>query len=110
MRGRIARALVSMHSPQWRLRYGAEFEALLVDLPPTPANLADVARSIVASRRTPLAFMLGILLVTLTMAIVLAKHGSPATAWVSQQPTAGTRTACAIFTKHFRRIKPCALG
>jgi hypothetical protein len=110
MRARIARALASMHSPQWRSRYGAEFEALLVDLPATPANLADVVRSIVASRRTPLAFMLGMLLVTLTMAVVLAKHGLPATAWVSQHPTAGTRTACAIFTKHFRRIKPCALG
>lgn len=99
-----------MHSPQWRSRYGAEFEALLVDLPASPANLADVARSIVASRRGPLAFALGILLVALTMAIVLAKHGSPTTAWVWQYPAAGTRTACATFTKHFRRVKPCALG
>lgn len=99
-----------MHSPQWRSRYGAEFEALLVDLPASPANLADVAGSIVASRRGSLAFALGILLVALTMAIVLAKHGSPTTAWVWQHPVAGTRTACAIFTKHFRRVKPCSLG
>lgn len=106
----MARALASMHSPQWRSRYGAEFEALLVDLPASPANLADVAASIVASRRNPLAFALGLLIVTLTLAIVLAKHGSPATAWISRHPTAGARTACAIFTKHFRRVKPCALG
>jgi hypothetical protein len=110
MRARMARVLASMHSPQWRSRYGAEFEALLVDLPASPANLADVAGSIVASRRSPIAFVLGILLVALTMAVVLAKHGSPATATVSQYPVAGARIACAIFTKHFRRVKPCAMG
>jgi hypothetical protein len=75
VRSSVARALTSMHSPQWRARYGCEFEALLGDLPPSPATLADVAGSIAASHRS-LGTSIGI--VALLLAIVFA-HSHPGT-------------------------------
>ncbi len=64
-----------MHSPQWRARYGCEFEALLIDLPPSPGMLADVAGSIAASHRS-MGVNIGI--VALVLAIVFA-FSHPAT-------------------------------
>jgi hypothetical protein len=48
----LARVLTRLHSRAWRARYGAEFEALLLELAPNPPALFDTAESIVASRRS----------------------------------------------------------
>lgn len=47
----VARVLTRLHSRTWRARYGEEFEALLLELPPNPPVLFDTAESIVASQR-----------------------------------------------------------
>ncbi len=56
---RLARLLTSMHSSKWKMRYGAEFEALLTDIPISPLMMTDVAASILTSRRRALVVALG---------------------------------------------------
>lgn len=50
MKRPLARALTSLHAPGWRRQYGDEFEALLAEMPCTPALLADVVPRAVATR------------------------------------------------------------
>jgi hypothetical protein len=50
MNARLAVLLTEAHAPAWRRRYGAEFCALLEDLPATPAVLASATTSALASR------------------------------------------------------------
>ena len=47
----LARLLVRLHGRAWRDRFGAECRELLVELPPSPRVLADMALSVAVSRR-----------------------------------------------------------
>jgi hypothetical protein len=53
--GQLASWLTAAHAPAWRRRYGHEFRALLEELPATPANVASVAGSVLASQVPALA-------------------------------------------------------
>ena len=78
MQAQLAHRLAAMHAPRWRARYGNEFEALLIDLPASPANLADVARSILASRRGSLVAGLALVAAVLVTILGFARPGTPA--------------------------------
>jgi hypothetical protein len=45
MNARLAALLTAAHAPGWRRRYGAEFCALLEELPGTPAVIASATAS-----------------------------------------------------------------
>jgi hypothetical protein len=51
----LAAWLTAAHAPAWRRRYGHEFRALLEELPATPATVASVAGSALASQAPALA-------------------------------------------------------
>lgn len=55
MNVRLAALLTSAHATRWRRRYGAEFCALLEDLPATPAVVGSAAASALTSRAPALA-------------------------------------------------------
>jgi hypothetical protein len=59
MNSRLADLLVRLHGRQWRERYGAEFRALLEEVPGTPRVVIDALWSAIASRATPLALVVG---------------------------------------------------
>jgi hypothetical protein len=110
MEARVARVLSSMHSADWKSRYGDEFEALLVDLPASPAVIADVAGSIVASRRVPAMVAAG--LFTLLVAMF---WGQPRReiqhALTMAKPAVGMLATCLPPTLRVSKSKsPCALG
>jgi hypothetical protein len=109
MRAELARTLASLHAPEWRARYGNEFEALLVDLPASPFNLADVAASIVASRRRSLA-VAAVFAAALFLTLVgFAKLAGPAGVAFSRHLS--RPIACVLFVNHAHRSRPpCALG
>lgn len=106
MRAPLARTLASLHAPEWRARYGSEFEALLVDLPASPFNLADVAASIVASRRRSLIFAAG-----LTAALFLTLMAKPAGPAVVCSKHLSRPVACVLIVTHQHRQRtPCGVG
>lgn len=108
MRAPLARLLTAMHSPEWKVRYGAEFEALLTDMPASPFTVTDVAGSIVVSRRGTLvaALALSAILVSVLCGIprqrsaanvALSKHtASPALCLTSTRPRREARIPCAL--------------
>jgi hypothetical protein len=55
MNARLAAFLTDAHAASWRRRYGAEFCALLEDLPATPAVLGSAAASALNSQGPALA-------------------------------------------------------
>lgn len=98
-----------MHAPEWRARYGSEFEALLIDLPASPANLADVAGSILVSRRSSLVFGLTLVAAVLMTIFGFAKLAAPAGYMLSKHP--GPSVACVHYTGHLYRVRPrCSVG
>jgi hypothetical protein len=110
MEARVARVLAQMHSADWKSRYGDEFEALLVDLPASPALIADVAGSIVASRRRPVLLGLGVLAILAAML-----WGQPRrelqTAIMMAKPAVGLLATCLPPTLRVSKSKSaCALG
>lgn len=56
MNARLAELLTAAHAPAWRSRYGGEFQALLVELPPHPAVVADALGSAAGTHGRALAF------------------------------------------------------
>lgn len=71
MRHSTARALTRLYAPSWRRRYGEEFEALLLDVPLTPALLCDVVPRAAISRPQ----LLGILVALLAaLAVINGGH------------------------------------
>ncbi|HEY2474436.1 MAG TPA: hypothetical protein VGI19_06500 [Candidatus Cybelea sp.] len=108
MEARVARFLAHMHAPEFQARYGAEFEALLVDLPASPAVIADVAGSVFASRRGPIVLGLGVLAVLLAMSLGPPKHQVAAAICRRPAPVVAT---CAPAAGRLHKAKaPCALG
>lgn len=110
MEARVARVLAQMHSAEWKSRYAEEFEALLVDLPASPSVIADVAGSIVTSRRRPVLLGLGVLAVLAAML-----WGQPRreiqTAITMAKPAVGLLATCLPPTLRVSKSKsPCALG
>ncbi len=107
MQARLARRLAAMHAPKWRARYGNEFEALLIDLPASPANLADVARSILASRRGSLVAALALATAVLMTLLGFARPGAPAhfALWKHM----GRSVAC-VHGGHVHRAKHHSVG
>jgi hypothetical protein len=59
MKPRLADLLVRLHGRRWRERYGAEFRALLEEIPATPRSVGDALLSAIASRGRPLALAAG---------------------------------------------------
>lgn len=55
MNARLAALLTDAHAAGWRRRYGAEFRALLEDLPATPAVVGSAAASALGSQGPALA-------------------------------------------------------
>lgn len=90
------------------MRYGGEFEALLIDLPGSPAVIADVAQSVVASRRGPLVFGFTILALALTIFFSYPKHKTTLAGAKPAGPPAPV--ACVLFAKHLPWHTPCDLG
>jgi spore maturation protein SpmA len=109
MRAELARRLASLHAPEWRARYGSEFEALLMDLPPSPFNLADVAASIVASRRRSVVLAFGLVAALLVTLMGIAKLAGPAGVACSKHLS--RPVACVLLVSHpHKPRRPCALG
>jgi len=50
MKPRLARLLLRAYPPAWRRRYGSEYAALLEDVAPTPATIADAVGAGIAFR------------------------------------------------------------
>jgi len=50
MKPLLARLLIRAYPPAWRRRYGAEYAALLEDVPATPSAIADAVGAAVALR------------------------------------------------------------
>ena len=50
MKPRLARVLIRAYPPAWRRRYGTEYAALLEDVAPTPATIADAVGAGIALR------------------------------------------------------------
>lgn len=108
MRAELARTLASLHAPEWRARYGGEFESLLRDLPASPFNLADVAASIVVSRRRSLVFAVSLFAALLFTLMGFAKLAGPGVAFSKHL---SRPTACVLFVNHPHKVRPpCALG
>lgn len=55
MNARLAALLTALHAPGWRRRYGAEFHALLEELPASPEVVASATSSALSSRAPALA-------------------------------------------------------
>lgn len=94
MKRPIARALTHLYGPSWQQRYGTEFESLLLDLPLTPALLADVLPRAAATRREVIA-VLAVVLLTLALA------GSHMT-----QPSRASQVAASV-TGHNTALPAC---
>ncbi|HLI94897.1 MAG TPA: hypothetical protein VKT72_02295 [Candidatus Baltobacteraceae bacterium] len=74
MTTRQAALLTNLYSRSWRARYGREFQALLLELPLTPAVATDVLLKAFATRRDVLAiFAVGIF--AAISVVTLAGHG-----------------------------------
>ena len=108
MRPWFAHALTCLHSQQWRARYGHEFEALLVDLPASPATIVDVAGSIAGSRRAPFLLGLGILVVAFTMLVSAAKREGTAT--VSVAHLVSPVPSVCVRVNHTLKMRQCIIG
>jgi hypothetical protein len=109
MRPPLARFLTSMHSPEWKMRYGAEFEALLADIPVSALTVSDVAGSIVASRRRTLVVALGISAVALAVLCAIPKQRPNANLAFSGR--SAPRVVCLMLARQWRGATiPCALG
>jgi hypothetical protein len=70
MNPQLTAFLVRMHGKKWRERYGAEFAALLHDLPPTPRAVADAFWSAAASHAAGIAIVTGALVACLAIGYV----------------------------------------
>jgi hypothetical protein len=92
---RLAAMLTGAHAPAWRRRYGAEFRALLQDLPATPAIVASATTSALASQ-APLLLAAG--------ACALAM------ATVAVGPVASDRHAVTAHATHAPPAKPWSAG
>jgi hypothetical protein len=75
---RLAALLTAAHAPAWRCRYGGEFEALLVELPPHPAVVADALGSAAGTHRRALAFAGGVALAVLLVFLAAGPRLLPA--------------------------------
>ena len=85
MNARLAALLTRAHASAWRRRYGAEFCALLEDLPATPATVASAATSALTSR-APLLIAVG--------------AGALAIATLALGPVASDRRAIAVHARY----------
>lgn len=94
MNARLAALLTSAHAPGWRRRYGAEFCALLEDLPATPAAIASASASALVSRASLLVAIGACVLAIATLALgpvasdrhaiaVRAPHAPAAKTWTA---------------------------
>lgn len=84
-----ARALTSLYAPAWKRTYGAEFEALLADLPLTPALLADVIPRAIASRASLVAAVCFALLALAVSGSHVASSRAPQNVAVRERPHTG---------------------
>ena len=80
MNARLAALLTGAHAPRWRRRYGAEFCALLEDLPATPAILTSASVSALTSRGPALAAIGAFALAAAVLAFGPAASDRPAIA------------------------------
>jgi hypothetical protein len=62
MKRPLARALMRLYAPSWQREYGCEFEELLLELPCTPALVADVVPRALATRKHIAAVLAAVLL------------------------------------------------
>ncbi|HZX67908.1 MAG TPA: hypothetical protein VFE70_03435, partial [Candidatus Elarobacter sp.] len=67
--------LARLHGKRWRERYGAEFAALLGDVPATPRTVADALWSALISRGTEIAIVAGALTACLAIGYVNLSAG-----------------------------------
>lgn len=67
MSPQISRAITRLYSRRWRERYGDELEALLQDLPLSPAVVADAVLQSMLSRRVMLAAIAAVFAITLAV-------------------------------------------
>lgn len=105
----LARFLTSLHSSQWKSRYGAEFEALLTDIPATTATICDVTRSVFVSQRRLICAGLLILAI-----IALPFHETKSNARpmrVAARSIVAGAVRCGPYTSVLRRVHGrCVLG
>lgn len=113
MNARLAALLTDAHAASWRRRYGAEFCALLEDLPATPAIVGSAAASALISQAPALAALGAFALAAAILALGPAASDSrtaaahvplakPAVSWHARTPcvadvgrvTAGSGTSC----------------
>lgn len=74
MTARQAALLTNLYSHSWRARYGCEFQALLLELPLTPAVATDVLLKAFATRREVLAIFAVCAFAAISI-VTLAGHG-----------------------------------
>jgi hypothetical protein len=108
MRPRVAHALTCLHSQRWKARYGNEFEALLVELPASPATIVDVAGSIAASRPAALVLGLGIVVAAFTMVVSATTHEATATVSLAHL-TSRVPSAC-VRVSYIPKTRQCGIG
>ena len=90
-----ARIFTRMHSPKWRRQYGDEFEALLLDLPPSAPIVFDVLLSICVSRQREVnVAMAAVAIVLLASMASPYRHSPNATTTIHRE----TMTRVAIHT------------
>jgi hypothetical protein len=83
MSGALAGLLVRLHDRAWRERFGAECRELLLELPPSPGVLADMALSVAVSRRLILLHSATAAVIALLLAVsatLVFGHGGTAAA------------------------------
>lgn len=103
MRPAIARALTHLHSHAWRVRYGDEFEALLLDLPCTPRIVCNSLESAIVSQGGRIAIAAAF---TIAIAATLALLGSSQAQHTSLMATRAPvhdAPPCAVYSSVNRR-------
>ena len=76
MNATLARAFTRMHSQEWRRHYGAEFEALLLDLNASPRVVLDVSISICSSRQYEVNIAAAAVTIALLASMFAPYHGA----------------------------------
>jgi hypothetical protein len=98
-----------MHSPDWKMRYGVEFEALLADIPVSTLTVSDVAGSIVASRRRTLVVAVAISAIVLAVLCAIPRQRPNVNLALSGRRA--PLVVCLMPVRQWRGAKiPCALG
>jgi hypothetical protein len=98
-----------MHSPDWKMRYGVEFEALLADIPVSALTVSDVAGSIVASRRRTLVVAVAISAIVLAVLCAIPRQRPNVNLALSGRRA--PLVVCLMPVRQWRGAKiPCALG